>query len=103
MGLDMYAYATSRKPATPVDFKDDSEDKIHYWCKHPNMYGWMERLYRAKGDTDKNFNCVNVELTASDLDALEACIQNGTLPETSGFFFGTTDGSEREDDLAFMA
>lgn len=103
MGLDMYAFTTTQKPAQPVDFEDDSEEQIHYWRKHPNLHGWMERLYRAKGGTEEMFNCVNVELTAADLDALENVIKENKLPETCGFFFGETDGSEREDDLAFIA
>ncbi len=103
MGLDMYAYATSRKPAAPVDFKDDEHERLHYWRKHPNLHGWMERLYYAKGGTKDSFNCVNVELTADDLDALERVIKENKLPETCGFFFGETDGSERDDDLAFVA
>jgi len=103
MGLDMYAYATSRKPAAPVDFKDDSEEEFHRWRKHPNLEGYMANLYYAKGGTEEMFNCANVELTAADLDALENVIKENKLPETCGFFFGETDGSEREDDLAFIA
>ena len=103
MGLDMYAYVTPKKPRRPVDFKDKSEERLHYWRKHPNLHGWMEDLYRDKGGAADTFNCVNLELTAADLDALEDCIKAGALPHTSGFFFGETDGSEREDDLAFIA
>jgi hypothetical protein len=42
-------------------------------------------------------------LTAQDLDYLEDAIKTNRLPETTGFFFGATDGSEREDDLEFVA
>ena len=48
-------------------------------------------------------NCVNVQLTAGDLDDLELAIKANVLPETSGFFFGASDGSEGEDDLRFVA
>jgi hypothetical protein len=41
-------------------------------------------------------------LTEKDLDALEYDIKNGNLPQTSGFFFGQSDGSENEDDLKFI-
>jgi hypothetical protein len=103
MGLDMYAYATNQKPERSVDFKDESEDQLHYWRKHPNLHGFMECLYYQKGGQAESFNCVNVELTSDDLDILETAIKDNLLPPTCGFFFGETDGSEHEDDLAFVA
>jgi hypothetical protein len=42
-------------------------------------------------------------LTAADLDALEQDIRENRLPETEGFFFGASDGSEIDDDLEFVA
>lgn len=102
MGLDMYAYAIPETPATPVDFDADAHNELHYWRKHPNLHGWMEALYREKGGRDDVFNCVNLQLTAEDLDRLEADIRSGNLPPTSGFFFGASDGTERGDDLTFV-
>lgn len=102
MGLDMYAFATKEKPATPVDFKVEEVRELHYWRKHPNLHGWMQKLYYDKGGTADCFNCVPVALTADDLDRLETAIRANELPQTSGFFFGETDGSEFEDDLAFI-
>ncbi len=103
MGLDMYAYATRRKLPSDVDFIQDNEDiNFHYWRKHPNLHGWMERLYRQKGGKNASFNCTGVVLTSEDLDALEADVNAGKLPHTEGFFFGETDGSEKEDDLLFI-
>jgi hypothetical protein len=46
---------------------------------------------------------VTVALTASDLDRLEADVKAGKLPHTQSFFFGESDGTETEDDLAFIA
>jgi hypothetical protein len=63
----------------------------------------MERLYRAKGGTQESFNCVNVQLTEDDLQKLEADIKTRQLPSTEGFFFGESDGTELQDDLAFVA
>lgn len=103
MGLDMYAYALTRAPEREVDFKADDGAEIHYWRKHPNLHGWMERLYREKGGEDDAFNCVNLQLTREDLDALEADIHAGNLPPTCGFFFGESDGTEKDDDLQFVA
>lgn len=103
MGLDMYACTLQRKLAAPVDFKSKDATHIHYWRKHPNLHGWMERLYREKGGTDDSFNCANLQLTADDLDRLEAAIRERRLPATDGPFFGESDGSETEDDLQFVA
>ncbi len=102
MGLDMYAYTSPETPDVPVDFAADAHNELHYWRKHPNLHGWMEALYREKGGTDDNFNCVNLLLDDEDLDRLEAVIRSGSLPPTSGFFFGESDGTEREDDLDFI-
>lgn len=103
MGLDMYAFTTTQTPETPVDFKVDDARELHYWRKHPDLHGWMRALYHAKGGADRDFNCAPVVLTLGDLDRLEAAIRSGSLPATNGFFFGTSDGSERDDDLAFIA
>lgn len=103
MGLDMYAFTTAEPIAAEVDFASENATEIAYWRKHPNLHGWMETLYRAKGGADADFNCVNLALTAEDLDRLEADINANVLPYTEGFFFGASDGSEREHDLAFVA
>ena len=106
MGLDMFAFTTTCKPAEPVDFNIDADakpDQIFYWRKHPNLHGWMEQLYRAKGGTDCDFNGNKLILTADDLDALEAAVRGQELPETSGFFFGQSSPEDMEGDLDFIA
>jgi hypothetical protein len=103
MGLDMYAFTTPTKPATPVDFKVEEAHELHYWRKHPDLHGWMQDLYYAKGGRADDFNCVPVALTTEDLDQLEAVVRSNAMPKTRGFFFGASDGSETEDDLAFIA
>lgn len=102
MGLDMYAFATERQIDGEVDFSAEGAREVHYWRKHPNLHGWMERLYVEKGGQDELFNCATVKLTADDLDRLEAVIKAGRLPHTEGFFFGASDGSETDGDLAFI-
>lgn len=102
MGLDMYALTTCEQPETAYGFKADMAEEIHRWRKHPNLHGWMENLYFEKGGIEL-FNCIALKLTAEDLDRLEADVRAGNLPETCGFFFGASDGSENEDDLAFIA
>ena len=104
MGLDMYAYATE-KASSAEDFLEldhENREEIFYWRKHPNLHGWMEALYRSKGGTEEDFNCIPVRLDPSDLDALEATVKGDALPLTAGFFFGISDGSEKADDLEFI-
>lgn len=102
MGLDMFAGTLPRQPASPVDFEAANSTELHYWRKHPDLHGWMERLYRAKGGSAQSFNCVTLLLTSDDLDQLEADIRGQALPATAGFFFGASDGSEDDGDLAFV-
>ena len=55
------------------------------------------------GDADQSFNGIQLELTWEDLERLERDIKAGTLPETSGFFFGEdADDYYRNQDLEFI-
>ncbi len=104
MGLDMYAHKTKAIPDDDVDFETQNfePEEIHYWRKHPNLHGWMENLYYSKGGNMDSFNCTNLLLNIDDLNNLEYDISNNNLPQTAGFFFGTTNGDEVEDDLQFV-
>ena len=100
MGLDQFAYA--------VD-KDNNKTEIAYWRKHPNLQGWMEKLWHNKGcpnaheDNIDEFNCTPVELTKEDLDSLEQALDSNSLPETQGFFFGSNSDDEyRQQDVEFI-
>jgi hypothetical protein len=65
--------------------------EIAYWRKHNRLQGWMEQLWRGKGnegDWDA-FNCVGVEITERDLADLTEAINTHQLPFTQGFFFGS--------------
>ena len=90
MGLDQYANARKGEPTTDDEGYTYYEDSMElaYWRKHPNLQGWMQDLYYEKGG-EGEFNCVDVELTLEDLDALEESLDEEALPETAGFFFGT--------------
>ena len=111
MGLDQYAYA---RPAE-LDRGEDGEnnEELAYWRKHNRLHGWMEDLYRDKGNSveheafGNSFNCVEVELTESDIEQLEAHIEQKSLPDTQGFFFGGDSYEEyeeyyKEDDVNFI-
>ena len=128
MGLDMYAYVASRA-GQREEFYDSAEfDKqsgdfvsktvtkpreIAYWRKHPNLQGWMERLWIRKlaseGKTPEesqwgsSFNGVELELTYEDLEELERAVTHGQLPSTQGFFFGNNaDEHYRDHDMEFI-
>ena len=93
MGLDQYAYAGV----------GDEKEELAYWRKHNRLHGWMEDLYRDRGNAvteegfGNSFNCVPVQLTLSDLEQLEAHVEGKSLPETGGFFFGN-DSYDYEDE-----
>lgn len=107
MGLDMYAYSV---PAEAVidDFlykEDDERTEFFYWRKHNALHGWMEDLYRAKGGTEEEFNCIPVRLSYENLIDLRTCIQNKSLTPRSGFFWGGQrdyDSSAAECDMRFV-
>ena len=119
MGLDMYAYVAARE-GQQRDFYDGAEFKdgdyvnlkvsqpreIAYWRKHPNLHGWMEKLWNKRngGNHDgNNFNGIELELTHEDLEILELDVITGRLPGTSGFFFGNdADEFYQEKDLEFI-
>ena len=84
-----------------------------YWRKHNRLHGYMESLYIDKGNElglsayGTDFNCVELELSESDIEQLEAHIEKKSLPNTQGFFFGNDSYAEyeehyKEDDLSFI-
>ena len=90
MGLDQYGLARRGEAKTDDEGYTYYEDSMElaYWRKHTNLQGWMEDLYHEKGG-EGEFNCVDLELTLEDLEALEESLDEEALPETAGFFFGT--------------
>jgi hypothetical protein len=113
----MYAYSASQ-PGAQQDYWDGYDfntkksncpepKELTYWRKHPNLHGWMERLWKNKGQPgpslDNMFNGVELELTWEDLEALEQDILDQKLPSTWGFFFGdASDDYYKEQDLRFI-
>lgn len=109
MGLDQYAY---------IKFQPEYENwlMLAEWRKHPNLQGWMERLWRRKINSSEpyekdtlmgdEFNGVELELTLEDINNLEQDIRlerlDGGLGTTTGFFFGNkSDDEYRWHDLSF--
>ncbi len=111
MGLDQYAYIASKEN---TDYNDPSRQEISYWRKHPNLQGWMEKLWLSRGSSNKdslgiyddNFNGVELELFWEDIKRLEQDIKSGEMSklETTGFFFGKpSDYYYKDHDLQFCA
>lgn len=103
MGLDQYAnlYRAEDAAGVRVDIEAERVAPLFEWRKHPNLHGWMEALYRAKGGTGE-FNCSAVRLDREDLDALEQAVNAGTLPKTTGFFFGVSQPEHADEDREFL-
>ena len=109
MGLDQYAYTAAKAN----DW--DNSRELTYWRKHPNLQGWMERLWMSKNQPGgssrqedvwgSGFNGIELELTWDDLDQLEKDIRTGVVAnlQTVGFFFGNaSDDYYKEQDLEFV-
>jgi len=117
VGLDMYAYVAARAGQQSefyegAEFDEISKDFVNttvtkprelaYWRKHPNLHGWMQQLWESQGNSG-TFNGIELELTYDDLEVLELDVIAGTLPNTSGFFFGNDANDHyREQDLEFI-
>ena len=122
MGLDMYAYSANKAGAQSEYWDNGNYNEktgefvstctkpkeLAYWRKHPNLHGWMERLWEEKGrpgaeSPTETFNGVELELTWDDIEQLEFDIQEDNLPGTTGFFFGDdSDDYYKEQDLEFV-
>ena len=107
MGLDQHAgVKTGKTYIHPETGKRIEEvEELAYWRKHPNLQGFMEAIWNERGCPDARgggFNCVDLELTLEDIDALEVSVKGEELPETGGFFFGDcADEHYKEEDLEF--
>ena len=127
MGLDQYAYTAAKAgdytrwwEGANVDPQSNEftnpnmsrPTEICYWRKHPNLQGWMERLWVEKGrpgapepsERDYGFNGIELQLTWNDIERLEQDILSGELSNlnTRGFFFGdASDDHYRRQDLEF--
>ena len=105
MGLDQYAY---KSKVSSDEFTPDNHERIFYWRKNPDLHGWMEKLWEQQNEDlvvnnpDNQFNTVYLELTADDLTDLEYQNEGETLPETTGFFFGKSDKSDKELNKEFI-
>jgi hypothetical protein len=98
MGLDMYL--SGRK--TPLGFKGNKQEQdgfvvseivldIGYWRKHPNLHGYIVETFAYGVD-----ECQKIVLSNDYLKQIIAAIKANELPETEGFFFGTSEEGEEQ-------
>ncbi len=96
MGLDMYLTGNRYffKPGRKRGENKAELIDLGYWRKHPNLHGYIVQTF-ADG-VDK---CQEIDLSADDIRKIIAAIEGNELPETLGFFFGVSDGTEKDQDL----
>ncbi|QDV34957.1 hypothetical protein ElP_28540 [Tautonia plasticadhaerens] len=99
MGLDMYLtgekyfHGVKRKRG---DKKGERYD-LGYWRKHPNLHGFIVKEFAGGED-----ECQPIYLDKERMERIIAAVEAEQLPHTTGFFFGASDGSEKEEDLAIF-
>jgi hypothetical protein len=71
--------------------------RLGYWRKHPNLHGFIVNEF-AEGEDEQQ----NIALSADNIRAIIDAVKHGALPETSGFFFGKSDGSEKDEDIKIL-
>jgi len=102
MGLDMYltgrrSLRNNSRPEIDGHPVSAEEVDLGYWRKHPNLHGFIVREFAEGRD-----ECQQIVLSEENIGAIIAAVDGNTLPPTSGFFFGTSDGSEKEEDLKIL-
>lgn len=94
MGLDAFLFVVNKKT--------NESEELMYFRKFNALHGFMEELYREKGGTEEDFNCIPLELTDEDLMELEMRWRHNLLTPRTGFFFGAQEVSEyHKEDLRF--
>ena len=107
MGLDMYLtgekffwtdWEHPEKNRTENGLKISTLDvELGYWRKHPNLHGYIVQAF-----ADGKDECQRIELSAEQIEKIVMAVQAKNLPHTEGFFFGASDGSESEKDVAVL-
>lgn len=100
MGLDQYLtgrkYLGGRYAARPREEDgfpvEQVELAIGYWRKHPNLHGYIVNEFGPKDEAtgEPIDNCQDIDLDANAIHKIIEAIQQDTLPQTEGFFFGTS-------------
>ena len=107
MGLDMFLeghkFLLENHGKPELNQMEDGfriKDKIldlGYWRKHPNLHGYIVQTF-----ADGRDECQDIELTRDSLANIIEAVKDRRLPHTEGFFFGQSDGTERDEDIAIF-
>lgn len=104
MGLDMNL--TGEKyfrtdPRTPENNPREDGYRVRtrtldlgYWRKHPNLHGYIVNTFAHGID-----NCEAIALAETDIEKIIDAVARDNLPHTVGFFFGASDGTEKDETL----
>jgi hypothetical protein len=109
MGLDMYLigdrfnWTDWKKPEGQrrpmVDGYEVSTQKLDlgYWRKHPDLHGYIVNTF-ANGKDE----CQEIDLSEKNLLNIIEAIKENKLPKTTGFFFGESDGTEKNKSILII-
>jgi hypothetical protein len=96
MGLDMYLVGTKHEegrfaepgPRPQLDGFPvrATELDLGYWRKHPDLHGYIVNTF-----ADGKDECQRIYLSSSMLRKIADAIEDGGLPHTEGFFFGSSE------------
>jgi hypothetical protein len=107
MGLDMYLQG---EKYLCTDWKNPQNNlcedgyevrskilRLGYWRKHPNLHGYIVNTFAGGID-----NCKAIDLDEADIEKIIDAVARDDLPHTEGFFFGVSDGTEKDEDLKIL-
>lgn len=104
MGLDMYLdgdkylaldFDNPENALTEDGYRLTNKTlRLGYWRKHPNLHGYIVNSFADGVD-----QCQRIHLNEDDIEKIIDAVARNALPHTAGFFFGVSDGSEREETL----
>lgn len=93
MGLDMYLtgkrYFHNRQRQRG-ERKSEQYD-LGYWRKHSNLHGFIVDTFADGVD-----ECQEIDMSADRIRLVIQAIQDRALPETTGFFFGTSSATAEQ-------
>jgi hypothetical protein len=86
MGLDMYIFREEDNEAV--------NSEVCYWRKHPNLHGFIVQTFAAGVD-----ECQRIYLDDAKVETVLRATLEDKLPTTQGFFFGTSQPSDKLDTI----
>lgn len=91
MGLDMSIYGEK------FIENSSSEVEIAYWRKHPNLHGYIVNTFANGVD-----ECQRIYLSKDDIHNIISAVVENRLPHTDGFFFGSSDDKDANEDIKML-